>query len=127
MRGCAAEAAAVAVAGDVYLLEGDLGAGKTEWVRGFVAGVGSCAEVTSPTFTLVHEYVDGRVPVYHWDLYRLDEKTDWSVLDLDQHVQDKGCIVLVEWPERYPFEWRGGVHRVKIQVIGENERDVCVC
>ena len=60
--------------GDVFALTGDLGAGKTQFVKGFVAGLGSSAEVTSPTFVLVHEYEGGRLPVYHFDFYRLEKQ-----------------------------------------------------
>ncbi len=60
--------------GDVFALTGDLGAGKTQFVKGFVAGLESGAEVTSPTFVLVHEYEDGRLPVYHFDFYRLEQQ-----------------------------------------------------
>ncbi|MCU0750053.1 MAG: tRNA (adenosine(37)-N6)-threonylcarbamoyltransferase complex ATPase subunit type 1 TsaE, partial [Akkermansiaceae bacterium] len=65
-------AAALAGPGTVIGLVGGLGAGKTHWTKGFVAGMGSPAEVTSPTFGLVHEYPSGRLPVFHLDFYRLN-------------------------------------------------------
>ena len=60
--------------GDVIALTGGLGSGKTQFVKGLVAGLGSAAEVTSPTFTLIHEYTDGPVPIYHFDFFRLEDR-----------------------------------------------------
>jgi tRNA threonylcarbamoyladenosine biosynthesis protein TsaE len=61
-------------AGDVLALIGELGSGKTQFVKGVVAGLGSTAEVTSPTFTLIHEYTDGPIPIYHLDFFRLEDR-----------------------------------------------------
>ena len=63
-----------AQAGDVFALRGELGAGKTQFVKGLVAGLGSDAPVTSPTFTILHEYEGGRLPAYHFDFYRLETR-----------------------------------------------------
>src|SRR3979490_1800232 len=87
--------------GDVFALIGDLGAGKTQFVKGVVAGLGSCAEVTSPTFVLVHEYEAGRLPVYHFDFYRLDNSEAVSRLGFDDYVFGVG-VSLIEWADRYP-------------------------
>ncbi|HMG04306.1 MAG TPA: tRNA (adenosine(37)-N6)-threonylcarbamoyltransferase complex ATPase subunit type 1 TsaE, partial [Chthoniobacterales bacterium] len=87
-------------AGDVFALTGDLGAGKTQFVKGFVAGLGSSAEVTSPTFVLVHEYEDGRLPVYHFDFYRLEQSEAVSRLGFDDYVFGDG-VSLIEWADRY--------------------------
>lgn len=86
--------------GDVFALAGDLGAGKTQFVKGFVAGLGSSAEVTSPTFVLVHEYEDGRLPVYHFDFYRLDNREAVLQLGFDDYVFGKG-VSLIEWADRH--------------------------
>lgn len=96
--------AAGCTAGTVLRLHGTLGAGKTTWVKGFLSGLGGEDEAASPSFALMHEYRTGRLPVYHWDLYRLEPGTDWSVLDLIEHLPSDG-ITLVEWPERYPGAW----------------------
>ena len=86
-------------AGAVLLLHGDLGAGKTAFVRGLAIGVGLDEDVvSSPTFTLVHEYRGGRVPLFHADLYRLPDGAAIDDLGFDEAL-DEG-IVAIEWPER---------------------------
>jgi tRNA threonylcarbamoyladenosine biosynthesis protein TsaE len=87
--------------GDVFGLCGDLGAGKTQFARGLVAGLGSGADVTSPTFTLLHEYHGGRLPVYHFDFYRLETRDAALRLGLDEYVFGDGVCV-IEWANRYP-------------------------
>jgi tRNA threonylcarbamoyladenosine biosynthesis protein TsaE len=86
--------------GDVFALTGDLGAGKTQFVKGFVASVGSRAGVTSPTFVLVHEYTGGRLPVYHFDFYRVENRDALLRLGFDDYVFGDG-VSLIEWADRY--------------------------
>jgi tRNA threonylcarbamoyladenosine biosynthesis protein TsaE len=86
--------------GDVFALRGDLGTGKTQFVKGFVAGLGSNSEVTSPTFVLLHEYPDGRLPVYHFDFYRVESHEALSRLGFDDYVFGDG-VCLIEWADRY--------------------------
>ncbi len=88
-------------AGDVIALCGDLGAGKTQATKGIVSGVESRAEVTSPTFTLVHEYIDGRLPVYHFDFYRMAAEAEVLSLGWDEYLDEPGVMV-VEWADRFP-------------------------
>jgi tRNA threonylcarbamoyladenosine biosynthesis protein TsaE len=87
-------------AGDVLALTGDLGAGKTQFVRGFAAGLGSRADVTSPTFVLVHEYADGRLPIFHFDFYRIEDRDALLALGFDDYVFGDG-VSLIEWADRY--------------------------
>ena len=81
---------------DVVLLTGDLGAGKTTLVQGIAQGLGAEEHVTSPTFTLVREYVTGRLPIAHVDVYRLDRIQDVVDLALDE-LEDGACVLIVEW------------------------------
>jgi tRNA threonylcarbamoyladenosine biosynthesis protein TsaE len=98
-RSIASSLARDLAAGSVLLLSGDLGAGKTAFVKGLAEGLGIDADqVTSPTFTLVHEYRGGRLPLIHVDLYRLD-RADLDEVGLDQDFAATG-IVAVEWAER---------------------------
>ena len=84
-------------AGDVLLLDGDLGAGKTSFTKGLAAGLGIDKPVKSPTFTIIREYQQGRLPLYHMDIYRLE---DGGVEDLglEEYFEGDGVSV-VEWPE----------------------------
>jgi len=91
----AAEIAAMARPGDLIVLVGGLGGGKTTFVRGFVDAIGATERATSPTFALVHNY-DARIPVVHADLYRLVSEHEVLDLGLDESLAD-GAIVLVEW------------------------------
>lgn len=88
-------------AGDVVALCGTLGAGKTQITRGIVAGMNSQAAVTSPTFTLVHEYLDGRLPVFHFDFYRMDSAAEVIGIGWDEFLMEPG-VVIVEWADMFP-------------------------
>ena len=81
---------------DVVVLTGELGAGKTTLVRGIASGLGASEHVASPTFTLVREYVTGRIPIAHVDVFRLDRVQDVVDLALDE-VEDGACVLIVEW------------------------------
>lgn len=94
-RDVAAALAALAQPGDVVMLTGDLGAGKTAFVQGFGRGLGVQERITSPTFTLVHVY-EGRLPVHHLDVYRLEHLSEALDLGLAEML-DEGGVVLVEW------------------------------
>lgn len=88
-------------AGDVVAFCGHLGAGKTQATKGLVAGMGSVADVTSPTFTLVHEYLDGRLPLFHFDFYRMDEAHQVLTVGWDDLLDEPG-VVIVEWADLFP-------------------------
>ena len=120
----ARELAARLTAGTVLLLSGDLGAGKTAFVRGLAQGLGvDPEEVSSPTFTLVHEYRGGRLTLFHADLYRL-ERADTEDLGLEDADVAAG-ILAVEWPERLGRPITGATS-ISIEVAGENERRIVV-
>lgn len=87
--------------GSVIVLIGTLGAGKTLWTKGLVAGLGSPADVTSPTFALVHEYAGGRMPVFHLDFYRLESSREVVALGWDEYLEAGGVIV-AEWGDKFP-------------------------
>ena len=108
--------------GTVLLLSGDLGAGKTAFVRGLAEGLGiDPDEVTSPTFTLVHEYRGGRLPLIHVDLYRLD-RADLDEIGLDQDLAATG-VVAIEWSERLSRSIAGAV-TVSIADLGGDQRSI---
>lgn len=113
--------AARLVPGDVVLLSGDLGAGKTALARGILAGLGHVGEVPSPTFTLVQSYeVPGvRLPVWHVDLYRLEDPDEVEELGLDEILAD-GALV-IEWPERAGARWPEALH-LTLTDSGEGSR-----
>jgi tRNA threonylcarbamoyladenosine biosynthesis protein TsaE len=111
-------------AGDVLLLSGKLGAGKTAFVRGLAQGLGiDPDEVSSPTFTLVHEYRGGRLTLYHVDLYRLDRAATED-LGLEEMGVADGVLAL-EWPERLAHALPGAT-RVTIEIVGEETRRIRV-
>ena len=92
--------AAALNAGDVLALSGELGAGKTHFVKGVVAGLGANWAVTSPTFTLIHEYPGGRLPIFHADWYRIDHEEELIKIGMDDCLGEDG-IVIVEWADKF--------------------------
>ena len=123
-RAIAARLAAGFGAGAVVLLSGDLGAGKTAFVRGLAEGLGiEPGEVTSPTFTLVHEYRGGRLPLVHVDLYRL-ETAELDEIGMDPELAEAG-VVAVEWAERLSRKFRGAVE-VSLVDTGGDSRTITV-
>ena len=87
--------------GDIITLDGDLGAGKTAFVRGLVSGLGISDAVSSPTFTIVNEYRHGEVPLFHFDLYRLECDDDLYGIGWDHYLDEKG-ICVIEWSDIMP-------------------------
>ncbi len=84
--------------GDILALKGDLGAGKTAFTAGIAEGLGVSNSVSSPTFTIVNEYLNGRIPVYHFDLYRLGDEDDLYDIGIDEYLYGDG-VCIFEWPE----------------------------
>ena len=97
----AAELAAVVPPGTVIALEGDLGAGKTAFARGFARGLGITEPVTSPTFTILQSYEGGRLPLWHFDLYRLEDEGEMDEIGYEDCFYGEG-VSLVEWASRMP-------------------------
>ena len=111
-------------AGDVLLVSGNLGAGKTAFVRGVAAGLGiDPEEVASPTFTLIHEYRGGRLVLYHADLYRL-EKAATEDIGLEQMGVADG-VLAIEWPDRLTHAIPGA-REVTIEIVDEDTRRIFV-
>ncbi len=106
------------------LLIGNLGAGKTTLAKGIVKGLGAAQpdEVSSPTFTLIHEYSPS---VYHIDLYRLDREDQVATLGLDE-IFDQRSVVLIEWGERFPRLMPDERIEIRLRTTGENSREIDV-
>ncbi len=123
-EGVAATLARRLRAGDVVLLVGDLGAGKTVFVRGLATGLeADPEEVSSPTFTLIQEYKGGRLPLYHVDLYRLTAR-EAGDLGLEELTSGE-AIVAIEWAEKLEEPLAGGI-RVRIADKGEDRREITI-
>ena len=113
--------------GDVLLLIGNLGAGKTTLVKGIVASLQPRYrdEVSSPTFGLVHEYGDQPPVVFHIDLYRLDTEAEVATIGFDE-ILDRRGVVLIEWGERFPALMPPERIEVRIQRLSDNEREITI-
>ena len=111
----------------LVLLRGDLGAGKTTLVKGIAAAFEAAAEedVTSPTFTLVHEYRGPRANLYHIDLYRIDTPRELDTLALDD-LRTEDSILLIEWGEKFPRLVRERDFEIVLERAGESERKITV-
>ncbi len=108
-------------AGEVVAIDGDLGAGKTHFVKGLAAGLGHTGEVTSPTFTLVHEYTGGRLPLYHFDFYRLESEDEVLRIGLDDYLESGG-IAAIEWAGKFPALLPKGTRWLRFRVGEGDER-----
>ena len=120
-----AELARTARHGVVIALNGDLGAGKTQWVRGFAKGLGITARVHSPTFTLVNEYAGGRLRLFHLDLYRLESPAQILAAGIDEYLSPDG-VAVIEWAQRV-FDQQSrppGLITVSFEIIDSDERKI---
>jgi tRNA threonylcarbamoyladenosine biosynthesis protein TsaE len=118
--------------GLVIGLSGDLGAGKTQLVKGFARGLGITARVHSPTFTLVNEYAGGRLKLFHLDLYRLESREQILAAGLEEYLRPEG-VAVIEWAERWfgvqspesrVHSQPARLRMVLMEVIGETERRI---
>jgi len=111
--------------GTVIALIGDLGSGKTTFVKGLALGLGVLdkREVKSPTFVIFHMY-KGRIPLYHFDLYRLDQSSDLTELGMDEYLGDLGAVSLIEWADRIPEVITQADFEIRFSRQGEKDRTI---
>ena len=112
-------------AGDVLVLQGELGAGKSELTRGIAAGLGVSETVTSPSFTILNVYESGKCPLYHFDWYRLESEEELYELGMDEYLGGDG-IAVVEWAERCPDAVPENVLRIRLEVTGGESRRITI-
>lgn len=122
----AGEVASRLRAGDIILYKGEMGAGKTAFTRGIARYFGVEDSVSSPTFALVNEY-DGDIPIFHFDLYRIEGYDDLYAIGFFDYI-DRGGIIAAEWSENVPglAEELGGVIEIQIDKLSENGRKITV-
>ncbi len=109
--------------GDVLVLEGGLGAGKSEFTRGIARGLGVEGPVASPSFTIMNVYDEGRIPLYHFDWYRLASSDELYDMGLDEYLGGDG-IAVIEWPMRCPDAIPAAHLRVTLTPVDDTTRDI---
>ena len=114
----------ILTSGTILAYRGDLGAGKTAFTRGLARGLGCREQVTSPTYTIVNEYLGGRLPLFHFDMYRLRCADDLFDIGWDDYLE-RGGICAVEWSENVEEAMEDPVI-VNIEKIGENSRKITI-
>jgi tRNA threonylcarbamoyladenosine biosynthesis protein TsaE len=121
----AAELARALVGGECVALHGDLGAGKTQFVRGLVRGLGGNPRaVSSPTFVLLNVYESGRLTVYHLDAYRVGGADDFEAIGFGELLDEPDAIVVVEWPDRVSSLLPSKLIDVYLEPVGEGSRRI---
>ena len=110
--------------GTILAYEGDLGAGKTAFTRGLARGLGAAEQVTSPTYTIVNEYISGRMPLFHFDMYRLASSDDLWDIGWEDYLE-RGGVCAVEWSENVADAMEGAI-TVCIQKCGEESRKITI-
>ena len=110
--------------GTVLAYRGDLGAGKTAFTRGLARGLGAAEPVTSPTYTIVNEYLSGRIPLFHFDMYRLKNSDDLFDIGWDDYLE-RGGVCAVEWSENVADAMENAIF-VTIEKTGEGTRRITV-
>ena len=110
--------------GTVLAYEGDLGAGKTAFTRGLARGLGAGDMVTSPTYTIVNEYLSGRLPLFHFDMYRLASSDDLWDIGWEDYLE-RGGVCAVEWSENVADALEDAI-RVRIEKIGDEDRRITI-
>ena len=110
--------------GTVLAYEGDLGAGKTAFTRGLARGLGATEQVTSPTYTIVNEYLSGRIPLFHFDMYRLASADDLWDIGWEDYLE-RGGVCAVEWSENVREAMEDAI-TVRIEKLGEESRKITI-
>ena len=110
--------------GTVIAYEGDLGAGKTAFTRGLAQGLGAKDPVTSPTYTIVNEYLSGRLPLFHFDMYRLSCSDDLFDIGWEDYLE-RGGVCAVEWSENVADALEDAI-RIRIEKTGEESRRITI-
>jgi tRNA threonylcarbamoyladenosine biosynthesis protein TsaE len=110
--------------GDVVLLSGPLGSGKTQLAKGIGLGLEISEPIRSPTFTLINEYHSGRLPLYHVDLYRLDGEAEVATIGLEEILEAEDGVVVIEWPENAPEALPAEALHVRLRHVSQNKRGI---
>ena len=111
--------------GDVIAYFGDLGAGKTAFTRGLAQGLGITDPVTSPTYTIVNEYLSGRIPLFHFDMYRLSSSDELFDIGWEDYLS-RGGVCAVEWSEKVEDAFFGDEIVLRIEKLGDSERKIII-
>ena len=119
-----AKLAGILIAGAVIAYKGDLGAGKTAFTRGLARGLGARESVTSPTYTIVNEYLSGRLPLFHFDMYRLHSADELFDIGWEDYL-DRGGVCAVEWSENVADALENPI-TVTIEKLGEDSRRITI-
>ena len=115
---------AVLAPGSILAYEGDLGAGKTAFTRGLARGLGATEQVTSPTYTIVNEYLSGRMPLFHFDMYRLASADDLWDIGWEDYLE-RGGVCAVDWSENVAEAMENAI-TVRIEKLGEDTRRITI-
>lgn len=111
--------------GDVVCLSGDLGAGKTQFVQGIASALGVNIPVVSPTFNILLEYRDGKIPLFHFDLYRLTDEEELEDIAFYETIESDG-LSFIEWSEKFPDAMPSDAYSVNIEKINESIRKITI-
>ena len=122
-RAIGAQLAQLLQPGDVLLMQGDLGAGKSEFTRGLARGLGITTPVASPSFTILNVYEEGRLPLYHFDWYRLNSADELFEMGMEEYLGGDG-VAVVEWPGQCPEAIPECYLEVRLAPLGDNEREI---
>ena len=124
LRALGGALAGIMAEGGVIGLDGELGAGKTELVKGLAAGLGCPGVVTSPTFTLLHEYQAPTGTLYHFDFYRIEKQEEILAVGWDELLEEPRAVVAVEWAGRFPELLPPGCLRLQLEVTERGSRRI---